>query len=170
MSMAVRVHWRKMQTDDLAEICRIAVLCHPGFSEDAAVIAEKQRLSPDSCFVLENGGSVAGYLIAHPWIKGSAPALDEFLGRIPANADVLYLHDLALLPEARGGGNAARGAAVVSAFAVAAGYRAVALIAVNNSAPFWRRQGFKAVKPSPALAEKLETYSDDALYMMKKNL
>lgn len=164
-------HWREMEKSDLADVSRIAMLCHPDFPEGAAVLAEKLRLSPESCFILENDRKeVIGYLIAHPWVKDSAPALDTLLKRIPADADVVYLHDIALLPEARGDGNAARGIALLSEWAVTAGFHTMALIAVNDSASFWDSQGFETVEPTPALAKKLKTYSNDAVYMLKERL
>lgn len=162
--------WRRMQTDNLAHVRQIAAFCHPAFPERDAVLAEKQRLSPQSCLVLEEKGAVAGYLIAHPWIRGNIPALDAFLGQLPPDADLVYLHDIALLPQARGSGHAARGVGALSAWALAARRRALALTAVGGAAPFWRGQGFAPVKPARKLAEKLRTYGDDAVYMIKDRL
>ncbi|AQS41013.1 MAG: Hypothetical protein BHV28_02910 [Candidatus Tokpelaia hoelldobleri] len=161
------VQWRPMQGDDLAAVSRIAAVCHPAFPESSRVLAEKQRLAPDFCLVLADERQVLGYLLAHPWRLGDIPALDHLLGAIPVDADCLYLHDLALLPQTRGGGYAAKVLALLERGAMAAGYTKLALVAVNKSAAFWRKQGFIAVQPAGIMAKKLKTYSDDALYMTK---
>ena len=53
-----------------------------------------------------------------------------------------YLHDLALLPKARGLGAAGDIVGIALAQATVAGFRTASLVAVNNSQPFWQRQGF----------------------------
>lgn len=166
MTMA-KAQWRQMQSDDLAAVCRIAAVCHPDFPEDSRVLAEKQRLAPDFCFVLADERRVLGYLLAHPWRLGDIPALDHLLGAIPDDADCLYLHDLALLPQTRGGGYAAKVVALLERQAMAAGYTKLALVAVNKSAAFWQKQGFIVVQPAGIMAKQLKTYNDDACYMTK---
>jgi hypothetical protein len=43
----------------------------------------------------------------------------------------------------------------------------LALVAVNDAAPFWQRRGFSVVE-SPAMAAKLQTYGPDARYMLRR--
>lgn len=162
-----RINWRLMKESDLADICRIASVCHPDFPEGSEVLAEKLALSPDTCFVLDHRSGIGGYLFAHPYKLGSAPALDKLLGSLPAHADTLYLHDIALLPEARSGGAAATILCTLAECARKSGLETLSLIAVNRSPPFWEKQGFSALAPLPALLEKLRTYSNDALYMVR---
>jgi len=161
--MTTKARWRKMQRDDLASVCRIAAACHPDFPEDSRVLAEKQRLAPEFCFVLADGRQITGYLLAHPWRLGEIPALDHLLEKIPADADCLYLHDLALLPQVRGGGYAAQ----VLALLAGSSYKKLALVAVNDSEIFWQKQGFITVRPTEIMAKKLKAYNDNALYMTK---
>ena len=56
--------------------------------------------------MLEKDGVAAGYALAHPFRFGALPALDALLHALPAGADCLYLHDIAILADARGGGAA----------------------------------------------------------------
>jgi hypothetical protein len=46
------------------------------------------------------------------------------------------------------------------------GCSSLALVAVNDSSGFWRRQGFREVN-DPALARKLASYDDAARYMRR---
>ncbi|HBY42560.1 MAG TPA: GNAT family N-acetyltransferase, partial [Brevundimonas sp.] len=50
--------------------------------------------------------------------------------------------------------------------AKAAGWPAVALVAVNDASSFWSRNGFEIQNP-PGMAEKLACYGDDARYMVR---
>lgn len=162
--------WRHMQMSDLANICQIADVCHPDFPERPDVLAEKLNLSPETCFVFETQKMVRGYLIAHPYSLGLAPALDCFLGTIPNPASTLYIHDIAILPEARASGIAAKAIDLVIDYAALNSITSLSLIAVNGSSLFWQKMGFALASPSLILEEKLKTYSDDAIYMTRSNI
>jgi GNAT superfamily N-acetyltransferase len=147
--------WRPMQPGDLAAADALADAIYPDHYERPAVMAERLRLAPDSCFVLADGARLAGYLVSHPW-AGPPPPLDSLLGALPATPDHHYLHDLALAPPGRGAGHAAR---LLRRFAALPDIR---LIAVGTSQPFWRRQGFAPLPIAPA---KLASYGPGAAYM-----
>ncbi len=159
--------WRTLRADDLPEVEAIAAQVHPDFPEDGAVFAERLRLAPDGVHLLEIAGAPAGYFITHPWRYGKLPALNALLGAIPPDADTWYLHDLALLPAARGTGAAGAIVASVLAHARQKGFAIASLVAVNGSVPFWQRQGF-IVNEDPALREKLATYEDAARFMVHR--
>lgn len=161
------MHWRAMTTFDLPAVASIAAAVHPDFPEDETVFAERCRLYPDGARLLELDGSPSGYLLSHPWRYQGLPALNTLLGAIPPDADTYYLHDLALLPAARGTGAAAMIVGDILRHARAAGFPGVSLVAVNGSLPFWYKHGFRAVA-APALAEKLKSYEDAARFMVKR--
>lgn len=161
-----RFHWRAARTDDLEAIIRIAEHAHPDFPEDRAIFAERLALYPAGARLLEVDGAAAGYAICHPWAMDSLPALNTLLGALPANPATLYLHDLALLPAARGTGAGRMAADHLAAHAQSAGFASMTLVAVNQSVPFWERMGF-AVVEAKALADKLESYGDDARMMIR---
>ncbi len=150
--------WRPMQPDDLPAVNRIAELVHPAFPESPAIPAERLALYPAGCLVLERDGAVVGYAVSHPH-AGLPPALDTLLGRLPAVPTDYYLHDLALLPEARGHGAAA--VALLMQQAMQAGLPVVSLVAVNGSVGFWQRQGFAVTGAAPA------SYGADAACMAR---
>lgn len=152
--------WRLMRAEDLAAVQAIAEAVHHDFPEDISVFAERLRLAPAGCLMLDG----LGYLISHPWRLDAPPALNSPLGAIPPEADGWYLHDLALLPAARGTGAGRAAVARAIETAQAAGLARMALIAVGGSAPFWARQGFVE---TPLPAAKLASYGEGARYMRR---
>lgn len=140
--------WRPMLPTDLPAVLRIAAAVHPGYPEGAAVFAERLALFPAGAWLLAEGGVALGYALAHPWPAGQAVPLDTLLGALPASGErLLYLHDLALLPAARGRGQGAAAVALLRGVAVRAGLAGLGLVALPGTARFWRAQGFH---PAPA--------------------
>ena len=156
-----------MTPPDLDGVVQVAAEAFPNHPEDRACFADRLRLYPAGCRVLANeSGAVAGYLVAHPWGLDDAPALNTRVVDLPEMSEVLYLHDLALTHAAQGGGHAKRGLHLAVQTARDAGLERIALIAVNDAAPFWARQGFET-RHSKKLTEKLASYGEDAVYMIR---
>ena len=158
--------WRNMSAADLPAIMAAAAEVHPDYPEGEAVLAERLALHPAGCLVLAGGKGIGGYVLSHPWRFGQVPALDSLLGALPEDADIYYIHDLALLPVARGSGAASACVHRLAAHARASGFARMALVAVGNSAGFWRRQGFREAHDE-ALARKLASYDDAARYLVR---
>lgn len=161
------VAWRAMSGYDVGAVFDIANRVHPGFFESHSVLEEKYTLYRNGCYLLEVSEKPAGYVLSHPWTRGDLPALDTLLGEIPADSDTYYIHDLALLPLTRGLGAAGRIVDALTKHARAMDYPSMSLVAVNNSLPFWEKQGF-AVEDRPQLADKLAAYEPAARYMVKR--
>lgn len=161
--------WRAMVPADLPAVARIAEEVHPAFPEGDAVFAERLRLYPAGAYILDRDGAPLGYAISHPWRSDSLPALDTLFGALPSEADLYYLHDLALLPTARSTGAGGRIVATIARHARAAGFAAIRLIAVNGSVPFWQRQGFAVETPPGPLADHLASYGPDARLMRRRS-
>ncbi|MET0307276.1 MAG: GNAT family N-acetyltransferase [Sphingomonas sp.] len=157
------MRWRAMQASDLDGVVAVAAIAFPDHPEGRACFAERLALSPSLCFVLADGSDVAGYCIAYPWPLGSIPPLDTLLGALPESRDALYLHDLALARDARGGGHTRT---ILEALFARAGDKPIALVSVNASTAFWAGYGFVA-QDSPDLAVKLASYGPDARYMVR---
>jgi GNAT superfamily N-acetyltransferase len=156
--------WRRAHASDLAAISAIAARIHPELPERPDVLAEKLRLYPDGCRVLATGNAIAGYGLAHPWMQQQIPPLDDFLERLPEDADCLYIHDVAVLPDHRGG--AARAyVAEIEQLARSSGLARLALVSVYDTRVLWERLGFRPVAPDAALRDKLASYGASATYM-----
>lgn len=162
------LHWRPMTEADLDGVVTVAAEAFPEHFEDRACFSERLALYPRGCRVLSDpSGAVHGYLFAYPWKANAAPPLNSLIGDLPEDASVFYLHDLALSRTARGGGHAGSAVAAVVELASEGGWPAIALVAVNDAAPFWARHGFEAADP-PGMAEKLASYGSDARYMVRR--
>lgn len=163
---APQAHWRKMDAADLGDVVRVARLAFPDHFEAPACFAERFALYPRGCFTLAAAGEVVGYLIAYPWTAGSAPPLNSLIQALPEAATVLYLHDLALHPAARGSGHTAPVVETLVRQAREDGWDTIALVAVNQATGFWEKLGF-AVVSEPAMSSKLASYGADAAYMTR---
>lgn len=158
--------WRAMTAADLDRILAIADIVHPAYPEERGVFEERLALYPAGCRVAERGGEVIGYGVMHPGRLGVPPPLDTPLGDLPADADCLYLHDIALLPESRGTG---LGAAVLNyahGLAAREGWRWLALTSTPAARSYWDRVGFMPyAKGGTALEAKLASYGGGMSYM-----
>ncbi|MDQ8731366.1 GNAT family N-acetyltransferase [Bradyrhizobium daqingense] len=159
-------HWRPARASDLAAISAIAARIHPGLFERTDVLAEKMRLCPDGCRVLAADEAIVGYGLAHPWKQHRIPPLDGFLTGLPHDADCLYVHDVAVLPDARGGVARAY-IAMIEQLARASGITALALVSVYATQPLWQRLGFRPVAADAELRTKLASYGEGATYMLR---
>ncbi len=158
--------WRPAAAADLAEVERIGNAIHVSLQERPEVFANKLALFPQGCFVLARNGSVAGYGIAHPWGLGTVPALDTCVAALPPSPACLYIHDVVVLPAARGQGATGVLVDVFEAVARQHGLPSLALVSVYGTYPFWERFGFQ-ITAEPALADKLKSYGATARYMRK---
>ena len=94
--------WRPVLREDLAAIDAIGAQLHPLLTERPEIFAEKCRLFPEGCMALADAAGIAGYGICHPWMLNDIPPLDSFLVALPRDADCIFIHDVAVLPRARG--------------------------------------------------------------------
>ena len=165
---SVSLDWRPMTPDDLNGVVKVAHLSFPEHFEGYDCFEERQRLAPEGAFVLSSPeGDIRGYLVAYPYPRHAAPPLNSLIGQVPSGVDNLYLHDLAMHPDTRGGGYTRAIVERLAEEAKAAGWPRISLVAVNNASGFWARMGFVPQNP-PGMAEKLATYGEDAVYMERE--
>lgn len=161
--------WRPMTAADLPAVMAIADRVHPDFPEGEATILDRLALFPQGCLVLAaqnppDPTGIGGYAIAYPAMLFAPPPLDTVLGELPAQADALYIHDVALLPDWRGGGRSDAG--IRRLLDLAEPYPAAMLVSVYGTAPFWSRYGFAAAA-DPRLGTKLRSYGEGAVFMVR---
>ena len=160
------VYWRKMTHTDLPPVERVADVVHPAYPEDASIFTERLNLYPAGCLVLEINHTIQGYAIGHPSLVQHPPPLNTLLGRLPQDPDTFHIHDLALLPTARGAGHAITAIDIFIEQAKALTLPRMSLIAVGKSLNFWRRNGF-AIADQTSVRACLETYGDSAIFMTR---
>lgn len=131
-----------MTPGDLDPVFDLQCRAHtPDYHESRAALASRFERGRKTCFVAELGHHAVAYLLAHPW-SGAPPVLHHPLGK-QAQADHLFLHDLAVLPEARGAGAAAALIAALEKQGRRDGFREIRLVALVNAVSFWQRLGWK---------------------------
>ncbi|MFQ6372205.1 GNAT family N-acetyltransferase [Shewanella sp. YIC-542] len=152
---------RAIKPGDWPVIAAVQKQCYHDLApEPLAALQNKWQLSPESCFVMELRDKVQGYCLAHPWKLQQPPALYSMLEPCP-DADTLYLHDIAVSPEARGHGFATQAFRRLVQFALQRQLPTLSLVAVQGASDYWKMLGF-----SPCDIEKsLASYTDDACYM-----
>ncbi|MFG6413637.1 GNAT family N-acetyltransferase [Roseateles sp. DC23W] len=112
------------------------------------------------------GSEPLAYAVSLPVCEATLPALDAPHCERPASPTLLYLHDMAVAPEARSLGLAARLLARLADSARALGLPRMGLVAVQGSVPYWQRQGFAepALLTAP-LADKLASFGTNARFL-----
>lgn len=160
--------WDLMTVDDLPEIEQVMLDTYPHLPEETAAFLERVRLFPQGCRVLRHldTNRVHGYIISHPWAQNDIPPLSSLLGALPTKAEVYYIHDIALLPEARGHGAAREILADISQLARSLYINRFALVALASAKEFWSSHGFREIQREP-LKEKLAGYGRGAAYMQR---
>lgn len=154
-----------MQLADLPAVARIQALAYPaGFIEDDATLRERLLAHPDTAWVACAAGQAAAYLVAYRSVLGKiTPLAAPFAPSAQANC--LYLHDLAVHPAYSGQGLGPR--LVRHALQVGArGMAWSALVSVQASQPFWQALGYQN-HPLTGAAQRqnLATYPGQGVYM-----
>jgi len=148
---------------DLQSRCYVAA-----FHEPLQAFESKQLAAPAHCWVLPapDASHLLAYLVCLPVAQGQWPALHATQWVKPSHADWLYVHDMAVAPQARGTGAARRLLACAGEAARQSGLTAMALVAVQDSVAFWSKLGFQeataAVDPG-----KLVSYGHTACFMLQ---
>ncbi len=138
-----------MAAGDLAPVFDLQCRAHESdYHEPRAALASRFDLGREACLVAELGRRPLAYLLAHPW-AGAPPRLHEPLARLAA-PDHLFLHDLAVAPEARGIGAAGALVAGLIEYAGRSAYAEIRLVALAGADGFWLRLGWSAA-PGAAL-------------------
>lgn len=153
---------RSITSADWSDILLIQEECYPQIEpESLEVLQSKWLVSPQTCFVIESDTQVVGYCLAHPWVAGSPPSLEQTL-IATTNPDTLYLHDIALSSRIQGQGAGKLAFNTLVDYARELALPCISLVAVQGADSYWRRQGFIA-RP---IEKSLEGYPQDACYMV----
>lgn len=139
------VRVRRIAEDDWGGIAALEARAYAdgALSEGRAALESRERASPDTCFALDAGGRLAGYLLALPYPMFRCPDLraPEASAYPPGN---LHLHDLVVAEHLRSSGLARRALERLTAVAAARGDERISLVAVGGTAPFWSAHGYRA--------------------------
>ena len=159
---------RALALQDLPALLAVQRACYgDGYIEGAEVFA-RRLASPANCsLAVERAGRLVGYLAAYRSRLGKLTPLNGGFDTV-AQPDTLYLHDLAVAPQAAGQGLAQRLVSHLWARAAEERLSHSALVSVQGSQPFWERLGYRVqALDDPAQQRHLDSYGAGACYMAK---
>ncbi|APY89588.1 GNAT family N-acetyltransferase [Streptomyces alfalfae] len=137
-----------------------------GLSEGRDALRSRTLASPDTCFALDLGPRLAGYLLALPYPEERYPDLHSPEGRpeaAPRTSRNLHLHDIVVAEDLRQRGLARHLVDALTATARAHGYERISLVAVGGSDRYWARHGYTADEAAGLPAG----YGPTAVYMSR---
>lgn len=159
-----------MTESDLRAVLAVQASCYPPAMQEAGrVVLERLRAAPATTLLACDAEGVCAYLFAYPSRLGAVTPLGAAFAPA-ADADTLYIHDLAVAPRALGQGLARRLLDALAACAAARGLPYAALVAVQDSRRFWENMGFEEHarrQAGQADMRALATYPPGALYMTR---
>lgn len=165
---------RHIRSDDWSAIERIQAESYPHeVLESLEALQSHWRVAPATCLVAEVAGEVVGYLLAHPWPERTIPPLNKVYSDLPKDSWSLFIHDLALSPNARKAGIAYRLVESVLEAGSELNLANASLIAVQQSEAFWHRFGFNVCHPLSddfVAAVRLFYPCSDFSYMERQSL
>jgi GNAT superfamily N-acetyltransferase len=158
---------RPLSSADLDGIVAIeAVSYGPELFESRAALESRLALFPTGCWIAAADADIAGYLVSHPWVRGSIPSLDAPLASLPVGCDCYYVHDICVHPGWRKRGVGALLLERALQVAARLSLDVTCLTAVQESPSYWQRFGFEEwADPTPTLRAHLASYGAGAVYM-----
>lgn len=166
---------RSLVPTDVQHLLHIQTVAYgAGLQESGAVFARRLACAHQCSLGIARAGDGDGnsddrllaYLAAYWSEFGKVTPLDGDFSVPPAHGRVLYIHDIAVLPELAGQGAAQRLLEQLFAQARAQQVRQAALVAVQGSQPFWQRLGFAPyMLTNAAQLQHLHSYGPGAVFM-----
>ncbi|RJQ35315.1 GNAT family N-acetyltransferase [Candidatus Parcubacteria bacterium] len=157
--------WFPLDRADVKDVDRIARQIHPTLPERVEVFEEKIRLFPEGCCKFVEAENIVGYGISHPWKLFSVPPLNQLIGSLPDNPDCIYIHDVAVLPEARGHNAAGSFVEIITKLARRMHIQKLSCVSVYGTEALWSRFGFQAAS-TETMGSKLNSYGNGTKYMI----
>ena len=162
---------RPLTAADVPQLLHIQTVCYGNdFLETQHVFAQRLDCAHHcSIGVVRPGAATAtllAYLAAYWSNPGKITPLNGVFTTPAPGEQVLYLHDMSVLPELAGQGIARHLVQQLCQQARQRGLRQAALVSVQGSQAYWERQGFcvTAVHDAQQL-QHLQTYGEGACYM-----
>ena len=164
----MNLSYRLISQADLPAVVALQDCCYSdALYESPTLLSQRLQAAADSCWLAESSaGELLAYLFSYPSINGYVTPLASAFA--PAAApELLYLHDMAVNPAARGLGLASRLLAKAKQHALSLGLTKLALVAVQGSVPYWQRHGFAVVNElsDSAITALVSYHGEQACYM-----
>jgi len=157
---------RPLISTDVAHVLELQQLAYSEtYLESDDSFAVKIASGPETCFGAWFDGRLVGYLVAVPLARDEPLSLNstQIQPTPMAEAQVLYIHDLAVHPERRKTGLGSVLLVHLYESATRYGIEAYSLVAVQNSSDYWAQRGFTAQEGLPAIG-----YGPEAVRMSRR--
>ena len=160
---------RSLNAHDVESLLHIQTVCYgDAFLESREVFAQRLGCTHHCSIGVVHEGEMAlkAYLAAYWSNPGKITPLNGYFLAPAPEEQVLYLHDMSVLPELAGQGVARHLVHTLFQTAKGRGLKQAALVSVQGSQTYWERQGF-SVSPVHDAQQRmhLQTYGESALYM-----
>ncbi len=168
---ALELSLQPLTAADLGELLALQSRCYGADYLESRTSFEAKLAATEgraTCWMARRGLEALAYAVALPVTEHTLPALNAPLCERVAQPELLYLHDIAVAPEARSLGLAGQLLTQLTERAQALGLKRLALIAVQGSVPYWSRQGFEPWPATGALAAKLASFGAEAQLMQRR--
>lgn len=158
---------RALQLADLPGLEAVQRACYgDAFIEDRDVFARRIASAANCSLALSHEGRLCAYLAAYRSVRAKVTPLNGDFQAI-AQADTLYLHDMAVMPAHAGRGIAHVLLECMREMARAEGLHYSGLVSVQGSQTYWERKGYVVhAVTDEAQRAHLASYGDDAVYML----
>jgi len=134
---------RSLKPDDVPAIEALeAEAYEPSLYESPEAFRRLIEVFPAGALGAFDAHGLCGYAFGVPLKAGTRLELRQPLREVPPDADMFYVHDLAVAARCRDRGIGRALAERLIAAGLAGGFRQFELVSVQGSAPFWSRFGF----------------------------
>jgi GNAT superfamily N-acetyltransferase len=134
---------RNLNNEDLLGLMNLQKQVYSkDLQEEITVFIQILNVFPEGVFGVFERDKLAGYLFSHPYLLNQVKPLNSQL-YLTNEENCLYLHDMAISPDYRGKGLTKQ---LFERFLLTSeknGFEKQCLVAVQNSAEFWGKFGFK---------------------------
>jgi ribosomal protein S18 acetylase RimI-like enzyme len=157
---------RPLISIDVAHVLELQQLAYSEtYLESDDSFAVKIAAGPETCFGAWFDGRLVGYLVAVPLARDEPLSLNStHIQPTPMDeAQVLYIHDLAIHPERRKTGLGDVLLVHLYESAIRYGIEAYSLVSVQNSSAYWAQRGFTPQEGLPAIG-----YGPEAVRMSRR--
>src|SRR5262249_5031904 len=136
-------HIRGLTEADWPQVAALEAEAYADTSLTEGEAGLRSRAAAGTCFVLDRGGRLAGYVPALPYPRSRYPALDRIERAVHGSSATLHLHDLVVTAALRRRGLGSRLVHHLTDAARARGFATMSLIALDGKEPFWRANGYR---------------------------
>lgn len=170
-SLALPWSVRPLSAADVPHLLHIQTICYGSDFLESRTVFEQRLSCPHHCSIGVVGQGQApdtlqAYLAAYWSNPGKITPLNGLFTPPAPGEQTLYLHDMSVLPALTGQGIAKHLLQQLFEQARARGLRQAALVSVQGSQNYWKRQGFSLTHVNDAQQlSHLHTYGEGACYM-----